>query len=222
MKKSKMKQYPVFILTGDDLKIVTDESMHGIATIKGIFASRQRMTSVKMSENALLKKWGDELECFFIFQLHTDEEDKYEDAFHVTTEQVNKFCCKHGINIVEPNGTITNFKVCAQSTSQNRSCKFWYTSKNPENVFNYLAWKQDWKVFGDVVLAKISSRSTLSLTCGIEAIGFDPICKVIEDYTMTAGGIRQVACRSDGKFYEVLADSKAIMMDLKKYTDFKK
>ena len=202
MRKSKMKQYPVFILTGDDLKIVTNDNGHGIATIKSIFASRQRMKSVKMSENALLKKWGDELECFFIFQLHTDEEDKYEDAFNVTTEQVNRFCCEHGINIVNPDGSIVNFKVCAQSTSQNRSCKFWYTSKNPENIFNYLAWHQDWTVFGNVSLAKIGSRSTLSLTSGVEAIGFDPICKVIEDYTMTAGGIRQVACRSDGKFYE--------------------
>lgn len=33
---------------------------------------------------------------------------------------------------------------------------------------------------------------------------------------------RKVQTGSDGKFYEVLADSKAIMMDLKKYTDFKK
>lgn len=33
---------------------------------------------------------------------------------------------------------------------------------------------------------------------------------------------RRVQTGSDGKFYEVLADSKAIMMDLKKYTDFKK
>ena len=123
MRKSKMKQYPVSILTGDDLKIVTNDNGHGIATIKGIYASRQRMKSVKMSENALLKKWGDEMKDFFIFQLHTGEEDKYEDEFHVTTEQVNRFCCEHGINIVEPDGSITNFKVCAQSTSQNRSCK---------------------------------------------------------------------------------------------------
>ena len=76
MRKSKMKQYPVSILTGDDLKIVTNNNGHGIATIKGIYASRQRMKSVKMSENALLKKWGDEMEDFFIFQLHTGEEDK--------------------------------------------------------------------------------------------------------------------------------------------------
>lgn len=202
MKKTKMKQYLVYILSADNLQIKTDENEHGISNIIDIYAPKQRMTSVKMSENALLKKWGDELENFFIFQLHTEEEDKYEDIFHVTTEQVNKFCCKHGINVVEQDGTITNFKVCAQSTSQNRSCKFWYTSKDPENVFNYLAWQQDWTTFGNVVIAKISSRSTLSLTCGIEAIGFDPVCKVIEDYTMTAGGVKQVSCRSDGKFYE--------------------
>lgn len=33
---------------------------------------------------------------------------------------------------------------------------------------------------------------------------------------------RKVQTGSDGKFYEVLADSKTIMMDLKKYSDFKK
>ena len=33
---------------------------------------------------------------------------------------------------------------------------------------------------------------------------------------------RKIQTGSDGKFYEVLADSKTIMMDLKKYTDFKK